>query len=220
MERTYEPNAGFKRLEEIIIDNIGRQRPPLLIVIAGGSCSGKTWLADLLKEYLDSINASGAVVPLDRFFLDRDDPDLPRDRAGRKFWDVPEAFYRGEFQDAVLSLAKRRDAYLPCYDEVLNRRDRKKIYRLRPRPVIIAEGLFAITFLRCLDHKQMLKVFMAADERTRLNRRIGRDLFKYSLPEEKIREIFNYKVAPCHERYVEPQRFQSDMIINTSEMTE
>lgn len=185
-----------------------------LIVIAGGSCSGKSYFADKLSSELDKLSMPNSVVHLDNYFKDLDDPSLPRSESGRRLFDDPNSYHMFDFIFDVSKLISGKAIRMPAYDKAVCKRIVGSEMSVEPSNIIIAEGLFAISMLRCLESIEKINVFIDASESLRLDRRIKRDALKYGISEDKIRKTFLEKVEPCHLRYVEPQKNQARIIIS------
>lgn len=190
-----------------------------LVLVAGGSCAGKTYLSDKLKILLERIGPSVVLVPLDRFFRDLDDASLPKDAQGRKLFDLPASYHVDEYMAAVGNLVRGEPVHLPCYDLEASKRIEGSGDPVGPARVVVAEGLFAIYLLAEL-FPESIKVYVEASEQVRLSRRILRDSARFGVSEEKIKSNYYQKVAPCHNRFVEPQKMLADFVIESVQKEE
>lgn len=188
----------------------------LLIAIAGGSASGKSFLAEKLQKKLAPLNSAATVLALDDYFRDLNDPELPRTDDGRLCFDAPESYHEKEFKDDVMALLRGEPRQIPQYDKGPMKRvgNRPAAY---PEKIIIAEGLFAVRFLhwmpRLVPQSILLKVYMDADEAVRQNRRVKKAVEHYGVAKEKAESVFKNIVLPYHLRYVEPQKYLCELII-------
>lgn len=196
-------DAGFEALR-ILIKN---QTRPTLIAIAGASCSGKSYLAESLSHLGVSM-----VVPLDNYFRDRDDPDLPRDESGRMIFDLPDSYLVQQFIRDVYLLLHGQPVMLPQYDKKTNRQLPPGVLIGGNFKIIIAEGLFAISLLGGLKHR-MIKVYLDVDQQICLDRRIKRDTVAFGVAPARVEEIYQQKVLPYLRQYVFCQQQQADIII-------
>ncbi len=189
-------------------------RGPPLILIAGGSCSGKSYFAARLKERCTTINKSVGTVQLDYYFKDLDDPTMPRNAEGRKLFDLPGSYHLNEYKLAIGQLINGQAVNMPNYDSLANKRLVGLGPRIEPPDIIIAEGLFAISILSS-DYPFAIKIYIDADQQLRLNRRIARDTMRCGVSSEMVRDYFVNKVVPCHARFVEPQKLEADFAIRS-----
>lgn len=186
---------------------------PLLILIAGGTCSGKTYFAEELKKNILGLNlASVEVVPQDAYYKDKNDPAMPKDEQGSILFDLPTSFRCDDYIADIEKLMSRQEIYLPNYDRTTNKDTKKDGLTILPADIIITEGLFTIRFLEEIYHFAT-KVYIEAGELLRLARRIERDTKLYGVSTEAVKEKFKSKVTPYHRQFVEPQKKISDFII-------
>jgi len=203
---------GLSKLIEVIT----QISKPILVVIAGGSCSGKSYLAVKLKTELEQAGILVSIILLDKYFRDIDDSDFPRNENGRRLFDVPDSYYQDEFIEHASMLLSGKDIRMPDYDVSTNKRLSSQGEFVKANPVIIAEGLFAIRMLNNA-YPNLIKVYVEANEEVRLRRRINRDTLRYNVSSEKVEETFRIKVLPCHYRFIEPQKQFTDFIVRGGE---
>ncbi|MFA5359176.1 MAG: hypothetical protein WC310_05180 [Patescibacteria group bacterium] len=180
---------------------------PALIAIAGCSCSGKSFLAKALNEA-----SPATILPLDNFFRDIDDPALPRDKNNRHLFEAPESYWKDQYLAAAVALLTGKTVILPTYDLATNKRLPTTGQTVSPNTTIVAEGLYAITFLSALS-APVLKVFLDTDLEICLNRRIARDVPRWNITAEKVREIFFAKVLPYYQMFIAKQKSLADIVI-------
>lgn len=194
-----------------IIDRVKTLSRPTVIVIAGPTCSGKTFLAKRLISVLANEGLPALRVPLDAYFKDLADPTLPRDSHGRCIFDLPQAYHEKEFAEAVTDLQAEKRIFLPIYDRATNTRKAGPGIICRSLPVIIAEGLFAIRILAGLD-RSVVRVYVDTDLDLCLKRRIKRDTRRYGVSPEAVESFFRNKILPYH-YLMEEQRNKADIIL-------
>lgn len=182
------------------------KRRTILVAIAGGSGSGKTFLAGQLARLL---GPGVARFSLDAFYRDRSRL-TPAQRARINF-DHPRAIDSDWVQRALKRLRSGTPADIPCYDFLTHCR-LKKVCRISPKPVVIVEGLwpFRTAALRRIFN---VKIFIECNPKTRLKRRLARDLASRGRTEASIRQQFRSAVQPMHCRYVAPQERWADIVL-------
>ncbi len=194
-----------KKIEEMPAD-----KKPLIIGVAGGSCSGKTLLASELARHLGPEQV--VVVNLDDYYKDARDPSLPRDENGRAIFDSPEAYRAEEFILAVKRLSEGEEIWTPEYDMATNAFIGSWGKKLNPRRIIIAEGLFAVKFLAA--SRKLLKVYLKVNYQNALKRRVSRDTRKYKVEAARVERDFKENVWPRQLKFIASQANQADIIIN------
>lgn len=207
MRQQFNFSDGFKEISR----RLNRSPQPLLVAIAGGSCSGKSYLTAKLQELQGSEAIS---VCLDDFFKDEDDPTLPYDDQGRLIFDLPDSYHQAEFQEIIRGLLRGEPVVLPCYEKGPNRRNLERSRLIQPAPIVMAEGLFALSFLADFTVPQ-LRIFLDADLEMCLERRIARDTIAFGVSAGRVRDIFTAKVLPYYQDYVLPQRRLADLVITS-----
>ncbi|HTL17518.1 MAG TPA: zeta toxin family protein, partial [Patescibacteria group bacterium] len=162
-------------------------RQPLLIVIAGGSGSGKTWLADKLIRALPRLVVR---LSLDSFYLDRS--HLSPARRARLNFDHPRALDWRRVEQVLHALLSGRRAPVPVYDFKTHSRAARVIL-VTPRPIILLEGLWPLT-RQSIRRLARLSVFLRCPARLRLGRRILRDQASRGRTRSSIHQQFRESV--------------------------
>ncbi len=177
---------------------------PYLIAIAGGSGSGKSWLAAYLGSQLPAI-----IVPLDAYYRDLSTLELAL-RAHQNF-DIPEALDWELIVRQVETLAQGQDIDRPVYDFTTHTRS-AAVERIHPGEFVIIEGLFAL-----YDEKVRrlcgTKVFLSVEDSTCLGRRMDRDTRHRGRTRESVIAQYTGTVRPMYERYVLPTRAFADVVL-------
>lgn len=127
MERVEQPGLFDEPEHEV--------RRPLarVVLLCGPSGSGKTSLTRRLGL---------PVLQLDEFYLDGEDPRLPR-RFGIVDWDDPASWDMRGALHALLRLTATGEAEVPVYDIPTSRRTGTACMDLGSCPLVVAEGIFA-----------------------------------------------------------------------------
>lgn len=179
--------------------------PTLIIGIAGGSGSGKTTIAEALREVIDGV----AYVKHDAYYRDR--PDLNFDERSALNYDHPDSL---ETDLLVEHLERLRDGLpfeQPAYDFSQHLRSGKTV-AVAPAPVVLLEGILVLAepSLRALMD---LRVFVDTDADLRLARRLERDIHERRRTPESVLAQYLSTVRPMHNQYVEPSKRHADIII-------
>jgi len=179
---------------------------PVFVAIVGGSGSGKTWLAQKLEQ---ALVPDAARVCLDDFYADRS--HLTPGRRAQLNFDHPRAIDWLRLESVLEKLSVGLSVRLPCYDFVTHTR-LASTRLLRPKPIILLDGLW---LLRRLSIRRVLSfsLFLDCPRRTRLQRRLARDLLSRGRNRAAIRQQFENTVEPMHARYVVPQIGLADAVL-------
>jgi len=196
-----------EKVEELMLQT--GYEMPIFVLIAGGSCSGKTYLAnELCRAFGDDM---ASLMSLDDYYRDHRDEKMPRDSEGRLNFDHPDAYRVEEILKAVQLLYNWYPAWTPKYDMASNTFLGRFGQKILSHNVIVIEGLFAIDFIPAA-HNQ-LKVYLDIDYDLALKRRLERDMRKYFFEEAKAEKIFSNRVWPNQELYISGQKEKADIVI-------
>jgi len=189
---------------------------PFVIGIAGSSCSGKSFIADRLKEILNETVAG--VISLDSYYHDL--KDLPFAEREQKNFDRPEAVNFDLLKRDLNRLLRGEIVRIPVYDFSTHTRKPETEWteictgeKKANRQVLILEGLYAF---RDRELRELIdfRIFVETDYNLCLSRRIERDVRERGRSERSVRETFENNVLPMYERFVLPTRDHSDLVID------
>ncbi|MDD5697233.1 MAG: uridine-cytidine kinase [Victivallaceae bacterium] len=180
-----------------------------IILVGGGSCSGKTTLAAELAEALH-IFGTAAVISMDNYYFDLG--SLTPAEADRRNFDRPEAVdFESLFRD-LRDLRAGRQVRERHYDFRTHRVTETDRF-LPVTDFIILEGIFAL-YSGPLRRLATAKIFVRADADLRLARRIERDTAVRRLPIELVIRQYLNDVRPMHAEYIEPYCHYADLMLD------
>ena len=182
---------------------------PVLVAIAGGSGSGKTWLADRLEQ---ALTPRLVRISLDNFYKDRS--HLTPGRRARLNFDHPRAIDWPRVEEVLNCLLAHRSARSPIYDFKTHSRLRRAL-ELKPKPIVLLEGLWPLK-RRAIHRLVTLSVFLHCPAHLRLRRRLVRDQAARGRTRASIERQFRDAVEPMHLRFVVPQSNQADFVLRKS----
>lgn len=194
---------------EAIDKHIKQAGTPCCIIIAGMSCSGKTTLAQKIKEHYKE-KYETTIIHQDDWYKNLD--DVPKSKDGY-LMDSINAFDRKGFRDSCEDLLKNGKAEVPMYNMERNVRMADTVEAERG-DINIFEGLHAITLLSTLNDGRLLMIYTDTPPSACLERRIERDALRYcgSTP-EKIKKIWKTCILPMSDCYVWSQRQFADIVV-------
>ena len=181
---------------------------PILIGIAGGTASGKTSIADILKEDFSSTN-SVIIIKEDDYY--KDQSDITYEERCKTNYDHPLAFDFDLMMVQLKELLACKTIKKPTYDYTVHNRS-NIIETVEPSDVIILEGLFALynPEIRKLED---IKVFVDTDSDIRFIRRLKRDIVERQRTMENVMQQYLTTVKPMHDQFIEPTKKYADVII-------
>ena len=179
-----------------------------VILIGGGSASGKTYV---LRKVLEKIPSDKvAHISLDDYY--KDFKELPFEERAKINFDHPKAFDWKLMTSQLKALKNGETIEKTIYDFTIHgRSDKTEI--VESKPLIIIEGIMALVNkdLRSLGD---LSVFISASRERRLVRRIDRDMKERGRSYESIIEQYFTTVLPMFEEIIAPSQYYADLIIN------
>jgi uridine kinase len=174
---------------------------PILIGIAGPSCSGKSTLAKGLEQrYPDRV----VRLRFDDFYIDSD----KRGKIGKFIdWDSPNALKLDLFHETVKRLQQGKVVKVPDYNKRECRQVGEKF--VAPKPFIIVEGLYVFynKETRALFDR---KFFITVEQEAQWKRRVKRQ-------KDIQREYFEEVLIPQYEKHGLPSKKFADHIIDGNE---
>ena len=99
---------------------------------------------------------------------------------------------------------------MPSYDfKTHSRRRTRKL--VAPKPIILLDGLWLLR-RKTLRRLFTLRIFLQCSFRTRLRRRLARDLVSRGRSAASVRRQFRETVEPMHARFVAPQAARAELV--------
>ncbi|MBD3300042.1 MAG: CYTH domain-containing protein [Candidatus Moranbacteria bacterium] len=182
---------------------------PVMVGICGGSASGKTTLAQRIK---DIFNGDAMIFSMDDYFKGKDFMQSKEAKEkGIVYFDHPEALDIDLFNQHFEALKQGKSVKRPIYDMNYKVQKRVGYKKVKPRKIIIVEGIFALSDYFSLDYD--VKVFVHTDKHGRVIRRLYRNLKRTGQKPLDILKIFFEYVDPMHDKFVEASKKNAEMII-------
>jgi len=180
---------------------------PVVIGIAGGSCSGKTSVTRAIYD----VFRDHSVVVIEQDYYYKDQSHLTfEERLGTNY-DHPLAFDNDLLIDHIKKLLKRQPIDKPVYDYVQHTRAEEVIH-VEPVDVIILEGILVLEDAD-LRNLMDIKLFVDTDSDLRIIRRILRDIKERGRTTDSVIEQYLSAVRPMHNMFIEPTKRYADIII-------
>ena len=186
-------------------------KPPtgsLIIGVAGGSGSGKTYFAKALIEELGSDICE--VVYQDNFYIDqshRFDHD-----GGSVNFDHPDSIDFECLAQCLATLKAGKTTQIPTYDFATHKR-RPETVEIKAKPIIVVDG---ILIFHSVPVRQVCDelIFFSTPEELRYQRRLERDVKERGRTPEGVRAQFEKQVKPMHDLFVEPSKSHAHTVVD------
>jgi uridine kinase len=183
-----------------------------IIGITGGSGSGKTLF---LKKLLENFKEDQiCLISQDNYYHPR--TQQPKDENGVSNFDTTQSI---DFKAYAKDISILREGKKVVRKEYTfnNPNLEPRLLEFNPAPVIVVEGIFVLYYREIADLLD-LKVFIDAKDHIRLKRRIIRDSEERGYDLDDVLYRYDRHVIPTYEKYIEPYKQESDLIIpNNSE---
>ena len=178
----------------------------LIIGIAGGSGSGKTFLT---KKIFRSFKTKCVVIHQDSYYKDLSHLEM-KERISNNF-DHPNSIDIKLLIKDVKTLINGESILQPLYD-FSNHTRKQKYLTITPKPIIIVEGVLVFHFKE-LANLFFLKIFLDIDPDIRFIRRLKRDVKERKRQVKDICKQYLNFVKPMHELFVEKTKYNSDIVL-------
>lgn len=182
----------------------------VFVGIAGGSGSGKTYLAHALKNLLPNCE----IIYQDNFYRDQS-AKFDHDGGAVNF-DHPDAIDFPLLLQSLELISSGRSIEIPVYDFAVHKR--KSLIPVPKAHVYVIDGIL-IFHEENLRNKFDIKIFVDTPESLRFSRRLDRDIRERGRTPEGVREQFLKQVKPMHDQFVEPSKKYADETICEGENT-
>jgi len=180
---------------------------PLVIGIAGGSCSGKTSVTHAIYD----VFRDHSVVVIEQDYYYKNQSHLTFEERLKTNYDHPLAFDNDLLMEHINSLLRRKAIDKPVYDYV-NHTRADEVIHVEPKDVIILEGILVLEDKRLRDLMD-IKLFVDTDSDLRIIRRIERDIKERGRTIDSVIDQYLTAVRPMHNLFIEPTKRYADVII-------
>ncbi len=177
------------------------------IGITGGSGSGKTYLIENLSNQFKPEEI--CLISQDNYYRSRE--EQVTDEKGVKNFDLPNAIDHERFYTDLMKLKSGQEVEKLEYT-FNNPNATPKTIVLKPAPIIIVEGIF-VQYFNEIENELDLKIFLEAKDHVKLSRRIRRDNEQRGYDLDDVLYRYQYHVMPVYEKYIEPLKHSSDLVI-------
>jgi uridine kinase len=180
---------------------------PHLILIGGGTCSGKTTIARAIGRKIG--DKSTIIISHDNYYLDMS--HLPPQESTNINFDHPDSIDHEYLLSDIRKMLSGKPVLIPDYDFITFKRTEGTLLVENAR-VIILEGIFALYYARLLGLAD-LKIFVDTDADLRLTRRISRDIQERGYEVKSVLQKYVETVKPMHEAFIESTKKNADFIV-------
>jgi uridine kinase len=178
-----------------------------IVLIGGGSASGKTTIARALCDLVRSDNTTARCISMDNFYR-----SLGPDECGDSYnWDAASAYDVDALISCLISWTNGRPCWIPRHDFA----EYKSVPRsefIVPSHIIIIEGIHALS-IESIARYANLRLFVTCDSDEALARRITRDINERGYEIGTILSRYFTYVKPALISTIAPSQKSADYII-------
>ena len=178
-----------------------------LILIGGGTCSGKTTIAKAIGRRIASLKT--VILSHDNYY--RDLAHLSQEERAKVNFDHPDSIDQEYLVHDLKLMLAGEAVNVPDYDFATHSRNEGKLC-IAGAEVVILEGIFALYYSDLLDISD-LKIFLDSDSDIRLARRLQRDILQRGRDPESVLNQYLETVKPSHQAFIEPTKKNADIIV-------
>ncbi len=182
-------------------------KSPLIIGIAGGSGSGKTFFLNSFLHHFK--NDEVTLLSQDDYYIPAG--EMTQEENKLYNFDLPSTIDDEQFLIDIKKLIKGDVVYKKEYN-FNNPLAVVKILEINPAPILIVEGLFILHF-KAISDLLSLRIFIEADESVALQRRIKRDGMERGYPEDDVLYKWENHVVPAYKEFLLPYREKCNKVI-------
>ena len=180
---------------------------PILILIAGGTASGKTTVVSKLLSHFDANSVS--ILSMDNYYKRNDNISLQERK--KINYDHPDAIDMELLKKHIIELLNNKDIDCPVYDFINHNRS-NEIIHIKHTPVIIVEGILALYDKNIRDLAD-IQIFVESEADIRFIRRLRRDIKERGRDVDDVIRQYLSTVKPMYDAYVAPTKRYADIII-------
>lgn len=180
---------------------------PILIIIAGGSASGKTTVVNKIIKGLESQLVT--VISHDDYY--KNQSHMVLEERYKTNYDHPDSLDNDLLYKHLLQLLNNEEIVKPTYDFVNHTRS-EKTEIVKPNKVIILEGILVLQDKRLRDLGN-IKIFVESDDDIRFIRRLQRDTKERGRSIDSIINQYLTTVKPMYYEFVKPSKRYADIIV-------
>lgn len=180
-------------------------KPKVVLGIAGGSGSGKSWLA---QEVLKAFPKEATIVCHDWWY--KHNGHLTPAQVAKLNVDHPNSLETSLMCRQLDRLLKGEPIDAPMYDYATHSR-LKTVRRVDPSPIVIIDGILVLAD-EALRDRMTVSVFIDVPDDIRLARRVRRDCTERRIDVEETLRVYEHCVRPMHHKFVEPSSHHATWI--------
>jgi len=185
----------------------GNPLPPVIIGVAGGSGSGKTTVAERVRETCPDRTVQ--IIHHDAYYYDNS--HLSLEKRAQINYDHPKAFETKLLVSHLKDLQAGRAIQVPHYDYSIHSR-LPESDTVEPADIIFVEGILVLES-KDLRSLMDIRLYVDVDADERVLRRLRRDINERGRTMDSVVDQYLNVVRPMHLQFVWPSKRYAHLII-------
>lgn len=181
-----------------------------IILIGGGSASGKTYIVTHVLKKLNNENITH--ISMDDYYKDLS--NLSDEERKKVNFDHPKSLDWKLMVQQLKDLKAGKSIDKPKYNFVIHNRE-KETEKVEPNKIILVEGIMALVNADLRKISDM-RVFISCIRERRFLRRLIRDHEERGRSYESIIEQYFATVQPMFEEIIQPSKNYADVVLENS----
>ena len=183
----------------------------LIIGIYGGTGSGKTTIVNQIASNFDTSEIE--IISQDSYY--NDNSNISYDERCKLNFDHPDSIDSKLLHKHLSELKNGNVIKQPIYDFKTHNRTKKTLI-INPKKILILEGIL-LMFYPNIRSICDLKIYINADSKIRMNRRISRDILERGRTHNEVLSRYTKTIKPMHEKFIEPTKIYADYVIENQD---
>lgn len=179
----------------------------LLIIVAGGTASGKSTVVEKIHQRLKSKDVQ--VIKFDDYYKDLS--NLTMEERVKVNFDHPDSLDNDLMYEQLKSLLDGNPIEKPLYDFKTHTR-KSETEAIKPSKVVIVEGILSLYDKRIRDLAN-IRIFVESDDDIRFIRRLKRDMNERGRTLDSVIDQYLTTVKPMYYEFIKPTKRYADIII-------
>lgn len=179
----------------------------LLIIVAGGTASGKSTVVEKIHQRLKSKDVQ--VIKFDDYYKDLS--NLTMEERTKVNFDHPDSLDNDLMYEQLKSLLDGNTIEKPLYDFKTHTR-KSETELIKPSKVVIVEGILSLYDKRIRDLAN-IRIFVESDDDIRFIRRLKRDMNERGRTLDSVIDQYLTTVKPMYYEFIKPTKRYADIII-------
>ncbi|MGY8945505.1 MAG: uridine kinase [Flavobacteriales bacterium] len=181
----------------------------IIVGICGGTGSGKSTVAEKIEKYFKELGVVNMTT--DSYYKNHSDLDFTN--RSRINFDHPDSIDFDLLYFNLNNIKKNIKISEPIYSYKIHNRI-EKTNLIIPKKIIIIEGLHILCnekINKLLD----LKIFLDVDNKTRLERRVNRDVKERGRSVDEINKRYKEMCEPMYDEFILPSKNHADIVLSS-----